>query len=99
MYSSVFTYQSALFFIAQPLTEMMEVMISALTKLSWERVDVKFGGGKQRLLAHSSIQASCIILSPSVVYSLDAISFSLCNSLSVEIKSYHFLWWACIMAR
>lgn len=36
--------------------EMMEVMISALTKLSWERVDVKFGGGKQRLLAHGSIQ-------------------------------------------
>lgn len=36
--------------------EMMEVMIMALTALSWERVDVKFGGGKQRLLAHSSIQ-------------------------------------------
>lgn len=36
--------------------EMMEEMIKGLTTVSWERVDVKFGGGKHRLVAHNSIQ-------------------------------------------
>ncbi|XVF64261.1 hypothetical protein PTKIN_Ptkin09bG0154200 [Pterospermum kingtungense] len=35
---------------------MEEEMIKALTKLSWERVDVHFKGSRQRLLAHSTIQ-------------------------------------------
>ncbi|GAB2293715.1 hypothetical protein Dimus_027928 [Dionaea muscipula] len=37
---------------------MMEVMLSGLTKLSWERVDVKFNGPKQRFLAHNTIQVT-----------------------------------------
>ncbi|GAB4839250.1 hypothetical protein Ancab_028777 [Ancistrocladus abbreviatus] len=37
---------------------MMEVMLRGLTKLSWERVDVKFNGSKQILLAHGSIQVT-----------------------------------------
>ncbi|XVE70261.1 hypothetical protein DITRI_Ditri10aG0058200 [Diplodiscus trichospermus] len=35
---------------------MEEEMIKALTKLSWERVDVYFKGSRQRLLAHVTIQ-------------------------------------------
>ncbi|MFQ6628700.1 hypothetical protein Gotur_006588, partial [Gossypium turneri] len=37
---------------------MEEEMIRGLTKLSWERVDVYFKGSRQRILAHSTIQAS-----------------------------------------
>ncbi|XP_056689136.1 putative lipase ROG1 isoform X2 [Spinacia oleracea] len=36
--------------------EMMKEMIKGLTSVSWERVDVKFGGGKYRFVAHNSIQ-------------------------------------------
>lgn len=39
--------------------DMVEEMMKGLTAVSWERVDVKFGGGKHRLIAHNSIQASC----------------------------------------
>ncbi|XP_012068134.1 putative lipase ROG1 [Jatropha curcas] len=35
--------------------DMEEQMIQALTKLNWERVDVKFNGYKQRFLAHNTI--------------------------------------------
>lgn len=35
-------------------------MIRALTKMSWERVDVYFKGSRQRLLAHLAIQASLL---------------------------------------
>ncbi|EFH68803.1 hypothetical protein ARALYDRAFT_471117 [Arabidopsis lyrata subsp. lyrata] len=38
--------------------DMEEEMISELTKLSWERVDVSFRGTLQRFLAHNTIQAS-----------------------------------------
>ncbi|KAF2323918.1 hypothetical protein GH714_003981 [Hevea brasiliensis] len=34
---------------------MEEEMIRALTKVNWERVDVKFNGFKQRMLAHNTI--------------------------------------------
>lgn len=37
--------------ILQPVEEMLQ----ALTKLRWERVDVKFNGWKQRFLAHNTI--------------------------------------------
>ncbi|KAK6116277.1 hypothetical protein DH2020_049972 [Rehmannia glutinosa] len=37
-------------------SDMEETMIRALTRLSWERVDVNFSGSIQRLLAHSTIQ-------------------------------------------
>ncbi|GMH17997.1 hypothetical protein Nepgr_019838 [Nepenthes gracilis] len=37
---------------------MMEVMLRGLTKLNWERVDVKFNGNKQRLFAHCTIQVT-----------------------------------------
>ncbi|KAK4801108.1 hypothetical protein SAY86_021595 [Trapa natans] len=37
-------------------TEMEEVMLRHLTRLTWERVDVSFSGSKQRFLAHSTIQ-------------------------------------------
>ncbi|CAM8914294.1 unnamed protein product [Rhodiola kirilowii] len=41
----------------QPKTaNMEEEMIRGLTKLSWERVDVKFNGISQRILAHNTIQ-------------------------------------------
>ncbi|XP_057533319.1 putative lipase ROG1 [Amaranthus tricolor] len=36
--------------------ELMNEMIKGLTRVRWERVDVKFGGGRYRLLAHNSIQ-------------------------------------------
>ncbi|XVF36491.1 hypothetical protein REPUB_Repub19eG0063000 [Reevesia pubescens] len=36
--------------------DLEEEMIRALTKLSWERVDVYFKGSRQRLLAHTTIQ-------------------------------------------
>ncbi|TYH72161.1 hypothetical protein ES332_D05G235500v1 [Gossypium tomentosum] len=36
--------------------DMEEEMIRALTKMSWERVDVYFKGSRQRLLAHLAIQ-------------------------------------------
>ena len=39
-------------------TELMNEMIKGLTRVRWERVDVKFGGGRYRLLAHNSIQVS-----------------------------------------
>ncbi|KAK9270954.1 hypothetical protein L1049_026542 [Liquidambar formosana] len=37
-------------------SDMEEEMIRALTKLSWERVDVSFSGIKHKILAHSTIQ-------------------------------------------
>lgn len=37
---------------------MEEAMIRGLTKLSWERVDVDFGGTKQRFFAHNTIQVN-----------------------------------------
>ncbi|KAL9259830.1 putative lipase ROG1 [Drosera capensis] len=37
---------------------MMEAMLSRLTKLEWERVDVEFSGTKQRFLAHNTIQVT-----------------------------------------
>ena len=40
----------------------VEAMIRGLTKMSWERVDIDFSGTKQRLLAHSTIQASFFFL-------------------------------------
>ncbi|CAK7347357.1 unnamed protein product [Dovyalis caffra] len=42
--------------------DMEEEMIRGLTKVSWERVDVKFSGSMQRFIAHSTIQVkgSCI---------------------------------------
>ncbi|MFQ6639655.1 hypothetical protein Gotur_016794 [Gossypium turneri] len=40
--------------------DMEEEMIRALTKMSWERVDVYFKGSRQRLLAHLAIQASLL---------------------------------------
>ncbi|KAL9238032.1 hypothetical protein vseg_012511 [Gypsophila vaccaria] len=36
--------------------EATEKMLTQLTKLSWDRIDVKFGGGRHRLLAHNTIQ-------------------------------------------
>ncbi|KAF5739830.1 putative lipase ROG1 [Tripterygium wilfordii] len=36
--------------------DMEDEMLRSLTKLSWERVDVNFGGSKQRFMAHSTIQ-------------------------------------------
>lgn len=39
-----------------------ETMIKGLNKVSWERVDVSFKGSRQRLLAHSTIQASNFLL-------------------------------------
>ncbi|XP_051150728.1 uncharacterized protein LOC127265088 [Andrographis paniculata] len=36
--------------------DMEETMIRGLTGLSWERVDVNFGGSSQRFLAHNTIQ-------------------------------------------
>ncbi|XAR62021.1 hypothetical protein NMG60_11016598 [Bertholletia excelsa] len=36
--------------------DMEEAMLRGLTEVSWERVDVDFGGSKQRFLAHSTIQ-------------------------------------------
>ncbi|KAK9740496.1 hypothetical protein RND81_03G039900 [Saponaria officinalis] len=36
--------------------DVTEEMLTQLTKLSWDRIDVKFGGGRQRLLAHNTIQ-------------------------------------------
>ncbi|XP_057776520.1 putative lipase ROG1 [Salvia miltiorrhiza] len=36
--------------------DMEETMIRGLTSLNWERVDVNFNGGVQRLLAHNTIQ-------------------------------------------
>ncbi|KAK3029127.1 hypothetical protein RJ639_038832 [Escallonia herrerae] len=56
--------------------EMEETMLRALTKLSWERVDVSFSGSKQRYLAHSTIQANAIML---------VTNFSL-----GQVKSFHF---------
>uniref|UniRef100_A0A7N0TIH9 DUF676 domain-containing protein n=1 Tax=Kalanchoe fedtschenkoi TaxID=63787 RepID=A0A7N0TIH9_KALFE len=37
---------------------MEEEMIRGLTKLSWERIDVKFNGILQRILAHNTIQVN-----------------------------------------
>ncbi|GAB2227435.1 hypothetical protein Droror1_Dr00009257 [Drosera rotundifolia] len=37
---------------------MMEAMLSRLTKLEWERVDVEFTGTRQRFLAHNTIQVA-----------------------------------------
>ncbi|CAH2041816.1 unnamed protein product, partial [Thlaspi arvense] len=39
-------------------TNMEEAMIRGLTKMSWEKVDVDFGGSKQRFWAHNTIQAT-----------------------------------------
>lgn len=39
----------------------LETMIRGLTKLSWERVDISFKGSRQRLMAHSTIQASILL--------------------------------------
>lgn len=36
----------------------LETMIRGLTRLGWERVDVNFRKSIQRLLAHTTIQAS-----------------------------------------
>ncbi|KAH9606157.1 hypothetical protein KSS87_023375 [Heliosperma pusillum] len=43
--------------------EVTEAMITQLTKLSWNRIDVKFGGGRHRLLAHNSIQVQTYCIS------------------------------------
>lgn len=43
-------------------SDMEEFMIKALTRVSWERVDVSFRGSKQRFFAHNTIQvkSSCM---------------------------------------
>ncbi|RYR47362.1 hypothetical protein Ahy_A07g033294 isoform A [Arachis hypogaea] len=38
--------------------DMEEEMIRGLTRMSWERIDVRFKGTMQKFLAHSTIQAS-----------------------------------------
>ncbi|KAK9270765.1 hypothetical protein L1049_026348 [Liquidambar formosana] len=49
--------------------DMEEEMIRALTKLSWERVDVSFRGIKQPFLAHTTIQASlCFLLNLFILF-------------------------------
>nr|KYP70138.1 Putative lipase ROG1 [Cajanus cajan] len=39
-----------------------EEMIRSLTTMSWDRIDVSFSGSRQKLLAHSTIQASFCFL-------------------------------------
>ncbi|XAR48455.1 hypothetical protein NMG60_11031277 [Bertholletia excelsa] len=39
-------------------TDVEEAMIRGLTKMSWEKVDVDFGGSKQRFWAHNTIQVN-----------------------------------------
>ncbi|KAA3453961.1 protein FAM135B-like protein [Gossypium australe] len=52
--------------------DMEEEMIRALTKMSWERVDVYFKGSRQRLLAHLAIQAS--LLFTNALFFLDVLN-------------------------
>ncbi|XP_050214287.1 putative lipase ROG1 [Mercurialis annua] len=47
--------------LAAKVDDMEDEMIEALTKLSWERIDVKFNGYKQRFMAHNTILvANCL---------------------------------------
>ncbi|KAK2981748.1 hypothetical protein RJ640_006000 [Escallonia rubra] len=67
--------------------EMEETMLRALTKLSWERVDVSFSGSKQRYLAHSTIQAKFGMYL--MRWGIDAIMLVTNFSLG-QVKSFRF---------